>query len=63
MKSIYFDFSHISRNTKVTGIPRVSYEYFKRFMQISEGRGGDYIRTSGIYGRCRSFKKLHSQHA
>ncbi len=43
MRRLFIDFALISQKTKVTGIPRVTYEYFKKFLDISLRRGGDWI--------------------
>ena len=43
MKHVFVDFARISAETKVTGIPRVTYEYFTRFLDLSVQRGGDRI--------------------
>ena len=43
MKRVFVDFARISKRTKVTGIPRVTYEYFTRFLDLSLRRDGDWI--------------------
>jgi alpha-1,2-rhamnosyltransferase len=43
MKRLYIDFALISKNNKVTGIPRVTFEYFTRFLEISLARGGEWV--------------------
>jgi glycosyltransferase involved in cell wall biosynthesis len=43
MRRLFIDFALITKKTKVTGIPRVTYEYFKKFLDISLRRGGDWI--------------------